>query len=203
MNEDRLAEFGIAVVTILVVSLVVVVATQPAHAREVEPDWTWKVAPSDRTNTGALLRIKMDEIEQRIAEIIAEYEAEQAAIEAEQAAWEAEQAYYEPVYYDYTPSYSGGYNNDFQQQGVVYDGETTYSWYSQRVLPGGGLTELNNNGRTVNSDGFVVDGDGYIAVAQPGTTNPEIGMVIETPFGLGKVYDSNPSGDSWDIYTDF
>ena len=185
---------------LIVASLAVVIISQPAEAREIEPEWTWRVYPSDKTNTGAYIRMKLDAIEQRVSEIIEQYEAEQA----EQAALEAEQAYYyEPVYYDYTPSYSGGYNNDFQQQGVVYDGETTYSWYSQRVLPGGGLTELNNNGRTVNSDGFVVDGDGYIAVAQPGTTNPEIGMVIETPFGLGKVYDSNPSGDSWDIYTDF
>lgn len=198
MNEQKLAVSLVGgVLALIVVSLTVVIISQPAEAREIEPEWTWKVYPSDRTNTGALLRMKMDSIEQRVAEIIAEYEAEQAALEAEQQAW-AEQQYYEPVYY--APSYSNDYDNDFQQQGRISGGEYEYRWYSQRVLPGGGLTELNNNGRHVESDGFIYDGDGYIAVA---SSDLPQGSVVETPFGYGKVYDNGCASGTIDIYTDF
>jgi len=88
----------------------------------------------------------------------------------------------------YTYASSTEYNNDFQSTGVVYgDDGTMYTWYSQNVLPGGGLTELNENGRTVDDRGFVVDGDGYIAVS---SSDYEQGTVIDTPFGQAKVYDS-------------
>lgn len=202
MRENRIADLAIAAVMMLVVvSLAAVTAIHPAQAREIEPDWTWKVYPTDKTNVQAMQRITIEEmydkvvnvVEERIAAEEAEREAaEQAALEAEQ--W-AEQQYYEPTYY--APSYSNAYDNDFQQQGVVYDGETTYSWYSQRVLPGDGLTELNNNGRHVASDGFVCDGDGYIAVA---SCDYAQGEVIDTPFGEAKVYDYCPTSGTVDMY---
>lgn len=182
-----------ATLALIVASLTVVIISQPAEAREIEPDWTWRVAPSDRTNTGAYIRMKLDSIEQRVGEIIEQYEAEQAA--AEQQAWTE---YYEPVYY--APSYSNAYDNEFQQLGTINDGKHEYSWYSQRVLPGGGLTELNNNGRHVSSDGFICDGDGYIAVA---SCDYEQGTVIDTPFGEAKVYDYCPTSGTVDVYTDF
>ena len=87
----------------------------------------------------------------------------------------------------------------FMEAGVVEDNGRTYTWYSERVLPGGGLDELNANGRTVNESGYVVDGDGYIAVASPWGADG-IGTVIETPFGMAKVYDAC-EGDSYDVYT--
>ena len=82
---------------------------------------------------------------------------------------------------------------------MVYDGDTKYTWYSQRVLPGGGLTELNNNGRHVEG-GYVVDGDGYIAVA---SSDHEIGTVLDTPFGVAKVYDTGCASGTVDVYTNF
>lgn len=89
--------------------------------------------------------------------------------------------------------------SDFQYQGVIEDNGRVYTWYSERVLPGEGLTELNSNGRTVNENGYVVDGEGYIAVASPYGVD-EIGTIIETPFGLAKVYDTCEN-DSYDLYT--
>ena len=108
----------------------------------------------------------------------------------------------EPVYYYEEPVYYGSsYDNDFKSQGVVYDGDTRYTWYSQNVLPGGGLTELNNNGRHVDeSTGFIMDGDGYIAVA---SNDHAQGEIVDTPWGPGKVYDSGCSSGTIDIYTDF
>ena len=83
--------------------------------------------------------------------------------------------------------------------GVVEEGDVTYTWYSQNVLPGGGLDELNANGRHVEG-GFVVDGDGYIAVA---SSDYEKGAIVDTPFGEAKVYDCGPESGVIDVYTNF
>lgn len=88
---------------------------------------------------------------------------------------------------------------DLRYAGVVSDGDVTYTWYSERVLPGGGLHALNSNGRTLDDRGFVTDGEGYIAIASPDESIP-IGTEVDTPWGTARVYDYNP-GDSWDVYT--
>ena len=106
--------------------------------------------------------------------------------------------YYEPYWMDYDTS-DGISAAEFQWLGVVDEGGVHYTWYSQRVLPGGGLDELNANGRHVEG-GYVVDGDGYIAVA---SSDHEIGTVLDTPFGAAKVYDTGCASGTVDVYTDF
>ena len=71
------------------------------------------------------------------------------------------------------------------------------TWYSQRVLPGGGL---DIPGRHVNEEGFVCDGDGYICLA---SSTYSKGTVVETSRGIGKVYDSGCAPGTIDIYTDW
>ena len=71
------------------------------------------------------------------------------------------------------------------------------TWYSQKVLPGGGL---KIPGRHVNNEGFVCDGDGYICVSS--STYPK-GTVIETSRGMGKVYDSGCAPGVLDIYVNW
>ena len=88
--------------------------------------------------------------------------------------------------------------SNFQQAGVVYHDGVRYTWYSENVLPGGGLDELNSNGRDVSAEGYVIDGDGYISVA---SSDHEIGTVLDTPFGMAKVYDSGCESGTVDIYT--
>jgi hypothetical protein len=107
----------------------------------------------------------------------------------------------EPEYYYEYSGYYSGYSNDFKSEGVRYgeDG-TRYTWYSQNILPGGGLTELNNNGRHVDDQGFIRDADGYIAVA---SNDHAQGEIVDTPWGQGKVYDSGCASGTIDIYTDF
>lgn len=108
--------------------------------------------------------------------------------------------YYEPVYYVPSVDTSDGISaGEFQWLGVVEDDGVRYTWYSQNVLPGGGLDELNENGRHVDG-GFVVDGDGYIAVA---SSDYEKGTVIDTPFGTAKVYDTGCASGTIDVYTNF
>lgn len=71
------------------------------------------------------------------------------------------------------------------------------TWYSQKVLPGGGL---KIPGRHVNDEGFVCDEDGYICVSS--STYPK-GTVIETSRGMGKVYDSGCAPGILDIYVNW
>lgn len=88
--------------------------------------------------------------------------------------------------------------SQFKHNGVIYYGGKKYTYYSQSVLPGGGL---KIPGRHVNSDGYVADKDGYIVVAS--NRNIAKGTVIDTPFGYkGKVYDTCAScTKNWfDVY---
>lgn len=134
-------------------------------------------------------------------DILREVEAERiAAEETAYQEWLASQVYYEPTYYAPYDTSDGISAAEFQFMGVIDDGEHFYTWYSERVLPGGGLTELNNNGRH-SEDGFVKDGDGYIAVA---SSDLPKGSVVDTPFGEGKVYDTGSLAPGQvDIYVSF
>lgn len=101
----------------------------------------------------------------------------------------------EPVVYEQSDDIP-----DLKTMGVVQDEGVRYTWYSERVLPGGGLYELNSNGRTVDENGYVVDGDGYISVA---SSDHPIGTVLDTPFGEAKVYDTGCDSGTIDIYTNW
>lgn len=84
---------------------------------------------------------------------------------------------------------------DLQFQGVIMWGGYKFTYYSQRVLPGGGL---RIPGRHVNGSGFVSDGDGYIVLAG----SAPMGTVYPTPFGApGKIYDRGTYGNHLDVYT--
>ena len=106
-----------------------------------------------------------------------------------------------------TNSYSGGNHSDsealyslaeFLVKGVVNWGGYKYTYYSETVLPGGGL---QIPGRHVNAYGYIADSDGYIVLAAPSSWGNVSGKTYPTPFGFtGKVYDVNAGGDSLDVY---
>lgn len=82
----------------------------------------------------------------------------------------------------------------FLFRGVVNWGGYKFTYYSQQVLPGGGLAIP---GRHVNEAGYVSDADGYIVLAG----SAPLGTVYETPFGYpGKIYDRGTSGNHLDVY---
>lgn len=84
--------------------------------------------------------------------------------------------------------------SQFMSAGVINWGGYKFTYYSQQVLPGGGLSIP---GRHVNADGYVADGDGYIVLAN---SAPK-GTIINTPFGYqGKVYDRGTVGNHYDVY---
>ena len=113
-----------------------------------------------------------------------------------------DEEYWEPVYYydwQWIDESDGISPAEFQWLGVVEDDGVTYTWYSENVLPGGGLDDLNANGRWSDGD-FVRDGDGYIAVA---SSDYEKGTVVDTPWGEAKVYDTGCESGKIDVYTSF
>ena len=192
--ETKAYALLIATMALIVASLAVVIISQPAEAREIEPEWTWRIYPTDRTNTGALLRMKMDEIEQRVSEIIAEYEQEQA----EQAAWEEQQAaYYEPTYY--APTYSGvsGDPDGLNSFVGIIDGVngTRETAYSSSVL-----YHYRTSEWTPDEYGFYRTDEGYYVVA---SSDYEQGTIIETTRGEAMVLDSGCDSGIVDFYVDW
>lgn len=138
---------------------------------------------------------RIDENETKISEIRVTLqeakEAEEARLAAEAAARARAVQSYSTSGYSYSGNTSGSYS-DFMRDGVVYYGGNKYTYYSQSVLPGGGL---NIPGRHVDG-GFVKDGDGYIVIANSAAN----GTVVDTPWGTGKVYDKGTSGNHMDVY---
>ena len=83
---------------------------------------------------------------------------------------------------------------EFMFRGAVLWGGYKFTYYSQQVLPGEGLSIP---GRHVNAGGFVSDGDGYIVLAGSAAK----GTVYDTPFGYqGKIYDRGTVGNHLDVY---
>lgn len=83
------------------------------------------------------------------------------------------------------------------EKGVVYFNGHRETYYSQKVLPGGGL---NIPGRHVAADGTIRDENGYICVA---SSDLPWGTLVETSLGMGRVYDSGCASGTIDIYTNW
>lgn len=98
-------------------------------------------------------------------------------------------------YNTWEPAYDA---SKFQSMGVINWNGYRWTYYSQRVLPGGGL---KIPGRHVGAYGFVCDENEYIVLA---STTVAYGTVVETPFGMyGKVYDSGCAYGVMDCYCDW
>lgn len=142
--------------------------------------------------------------EERIAKEKAEEEAkakkaEEERIAKEKAEKEAKAQAEEQAQQTYSGSSASNSGvkislSQFMFDGVVYSDGYKFTYYSQSVLPGGGLSIP---GRHVNADGFVSDGDGYIVLAG----SAPLGTVYDTPFGYkGKIYDRGTYGNHLDVY---
>lgn len=136
---------------------------------------------------------KIEEYENQFNEIVDAGESAKADAEAKAAQKATASSSSSSSGKSYSGNYSGSYYQ-FLRDGIVYSGGNKYSYYSQSVLPGGGL---NIPGRHVDG-GFVKDGDGYIVLAN----DKPNGTVVDTPFGPGKVYDKGTYSNHYDIYVE-
>ena len=88
--------------------------------------------------------------------------------------------------------------SEFMNAGVINQGGWTWTYYSERILPG---DELWIPGRWTDSDGYVCDENGYVCLA---STSVARYSIIETPFGrTGKVYDSGCNYGVMDVYVNW
>lgn len=205
-NSKFLTEVAGAVSLVALFAVLVVTSCHGTPAMADIPDdpvlKMSKAVSKEATEMTEVSDISAPEPQQETGEVQeAQPQEEQAVDQAPEVYYEEtyyepyQETYYEPVYYSYS---SGGYSNDFQSAGVVYgDDGTRYTWYSQRVLSGGGL---DIPGRHVNDSGYVCDGEGNIAVA---SSDHAYGTKLDTPFGSAVVYDSGCDSGTVDIYTDF
>lgn len=81
--------------------------------------------------------------------------------------------------------------------GVVYSNGWRYTWYSQNVLPGGGL---RIPGRHVGNGGLIMDGKNRVCVA---SSSHPWGKVLNTPYGKARVYDFGCDYGTIDVYTNW
>lgn len=135
-------------------------------------------------------------------------EIDTAVIQAEEAKNQAEEAYEELKKEIASQIIGGNYNGEFPQgwltvsqlkfHGRVEANGFSYTYYSETVLPGGGL---NIPGRHTESCGCVCDGDGYVVVANDVLDR---GGLVPTPLichPVGKIYDCGVGNSSGiDIY---
>ena len=82
-------------------------------------------------------------------------------------------------------------------KGRIWFNGHSETYYSQKVLPGGGLAIP---GRHIASDGTIRDKDNYIVVESDDYPK---GTVVQTSLGAGKVYDSGSGKGNIDLYTDW
>lgn len=141
------------------------------------------------------LIMNINEVKENVEEEVKRIDKDIKKVEESKQKKKEEQA--QAVAYTTPAAYTSGYDHPFRSQGTTADSNWTYTWYSQRVLPGGGLSIP---GRHVTEDGFVRDADGNICVASDDLAQ---GAEVETPYGKGKVYDTGSGSGNLDLYTDW
>ena len=109
-----------------------------------------------------------------------------------------------PTAYGYILQYDQPYNVETDVKlnsyiGVVYFNGHKETYYSQNVLPGGGL---RIPGRHVAEDGTVRDEEGYICVAAALNYLP-YGATVLTSLGPARVYDTGCDYGVVDIYVNW
>ena len=109
-----------------------------------------------------------------------------------------------PTAYGYILLYDKSYNVETDIKlnsyiGVVYFNGHKETYYSQNVLPGGGL---RIPGRHVAEDGTVRDEEGYICVAADWNYLP-YGATVLTSLGPARVYDTGCDYGVIDIYVNW
>ena len=210
MNKKMNKKKKILMVTgIVLVILIILGVTMSASAYAPQADIIETVAPTTTVMTTSITTTAKETTTEEITTVTAtepptEKESKSSNEESnylEEEPIEYEDNYVEENYIVESDSYSGSaaYSpSDLQFSGVLYWGGWRWTWYSERILPGYGLSIP---GRYPDGDGFVCDGDGYICLASSSLSK---GTIVDTPFGrAGKVYDCGCASDVLDVYVNW
>lgn len=161
-REERLrrrADMAILAALLAILAGVAIALVVPsAQAEEIECEWTWQVAPSDKLNGDSLKRIRMAELRdnaRQAVETLRDWSAEHAAQPIpDEPSWEQswEPTYYEPT--GYAPSYEMPSDGLNAFTGVNYHDGRTETYYSSNVA------------RHYRTDEWTVDGEGFYRTAE-------------------------------------
>lgn len=200
-RDAILAAVATALLLILVTCFGYLITANRAEASEIEPDWSWKVYPSDHVNWGPYVRLRcINPMLEKVNEGVDSVKAYAEELAAQQAYYE--ETYYEP-YYDYGYSYSGYSSGGVKgnPDGVnSFDGTNEYggrheTYYSSRVLYHKDTAQW-----TPDDQGFYRTSDGYYVVAS--SDHPQ-GTVIDTSQGEAIVLDSGCASGVTDFYVNW
>ena len=177
-----------AVTIILFATVIAVSAKERPHTfREVE-------YPLHR----AIVRLS-EQIREEAAEDEDDWDEEEEDEEEVEDDWDEEEVERPDSDWDISHQYDEWYSADeLRFLGVIYAGDFRWTWYSQNVLPGGGL---QIPGRHVDENGFICDENDRICLA---SSDLEWGTIVTTPFGKeGCIYDCGCASGTLDVYVDF
>lgn len=111
-------------------------------------------------------------------------------------AYDSGYSYSAPVYEAPTYSAPSSGSGNFQADGVWYDNNYRYTWYSSNAAYHYRTPEW-----TAGSDGIYRDSEGYVVVAS--SDHAQGTVITDTPFGAAKVYDTGCASGTLDIYTNY
>lgn len=100
----------------------------------------------------------------------------------------------------YYPEPTDGYcsPDQLEYHGRISWGGYQWTWYSERVLPGGALVIP---GRHADENGYICDENDYICIA---SSTLDKGTVVDTPLGKqGKIYDCGCAQGVMDVYVNW
>lgn len=202
-RDAIIAAIATAALLVLITCFGYLITANRAEASEIEPDWSWKVYPSDHVNWGPYMRLRY------IYPILEKFDEATGMVKAyaEEAAAQRETEYYEEVYY--YPYYDYGYSYSGYSSGGVkgnpdginsFDGTNEYggryeTYYSSRVL-----YHENTAQWTLDDQGFYRTSDGYYVVAS--SDHPQ-GTIIDTSQGEAIVLDSGCESGVTDFYVNW
>lgn len=140
-----------------------------------------------------------EQIREEAAEDEDDWDEEEEDEEEAEDDWDEEVVEHVGSDWDISYHYDEWYSADeLRFLGVIYAGDFRWTWYSQNVLPGGGL---QIPGRHVDENGYICDENDRICLA---SSDLEWGTIVTTPFGKeGCIYDCGCASGTLDVYVDF
>lgn len=130
---------------------------------------------------------------------VSDIEADEIVEAVEEPALEQQESEPEPIQepvYEYTQPTTNAPTGSFKSDGVRYDDNYKYTYYSSNVT-----YHYQTSEWTADSEGIYRDSDGYVVVAS--CDLPKGSVVESTPFGAAKVYDYCGIPGTLDVYTNF
>ena len=194
------------IATAIVAVMLSMLTYVPMTETPIYEDWSFKVEPSDITNSRALREMRIEQFKAKLAELEEQRIAEEQA-QQEQEYYEEE--YYEPVYYDYSEPYYGGgtyyaeYSDAYGSDGVTREMPGWYDGYLETYYSSNVLYHYRTPEWTVDEEGFYRTDEGYYVIGVDINEGIPIGTVVDTGKGEAVVMDYGSGAHVHDFYTNW